>query len=142
MSRPTNSKPASGDDPPNARAPLNSRGLAGLAALSAHLPSLPKAAAEDKQAAEPAATTPLSRALRSKIVIARDSRGRGGKTVTTVRGIEAPQALLEQLARELRKELGSGVQVNEKELVVQGALSERIAASLAKRGASRIVLGN
>ncbi|HUR27966.1 MAG TPA: hypothetical protein VM509_07260 [Planctomycetota bacterium] len=50
--------------------------------------------------------------------------------------------LLETLARELRHELGTGVRAVDGELIVQGALTERLAACLAKRGAARIVIGN
>ena len=120
--------------------PFVSRPLAKLAGLSASLPSLPASAPPQKQAADP--KTPLGKALASRIVIARDSRGRGGKTVTWARGIAGTPALLEALARELRHELGTGVRVEDGALVAQGALTERLAASLAKRGAARIVIGN
>ena len=121
---------------------MRSRPLAGLAKLSGQLPSLPSAAKEAQAPKARAAETPLSRALRGKIVIARDSRGRGGKTVTCVRGIEGAPALLEALAKQLRHELGTGVRVDEGVLIVQGALSERVAACLEQRGAARIVIGN
>ena len=84
----------------------------------------------------------MAKALRGKIVIARDARGRGGKTVTTVRGVVGSAALLEALAKELRHELGLGVKVDDGTLLVQGAQSERLAACLTRRGALRIVIGN
>jgi|SRR5690349_23785242 len=118
------------------------KSLARLAELSSKLPSLPEseAARTAKPASDPQA--PLARALASRIVISRDSRGRGGKTVTFARGIGGTPKLLEELARELRHELGTGVRVENGALVVQGALTERLAAALARRGAARIVLGN
>ena len=130
-----------GQPPPPSQGGLRSRGLASLAGLAKDLPSLP---AQALPAGQPLskADAELATALRGRIVIARELKGRGGKTVTFVRGIEAKQALLETLARELRKELGTGVRVEEGALVAQGALSERLAACLARRGAARIVIGN
>src|SRR5687768_14297182 len=83
---------------------FSSRPLARLAELKGQLPSqdlTPLAAAAP---ADP--TSPLVQALRARLVISRDSRGRGGKTVTYVRGITAAPELLERLAKELRHELG------------------------------------
>jgi translation initiation factor 1 (eIF-1/SUI1) len=106
------------------------------------LPSLPESEAARAPAKVVDVKSPLSRALAGRIVISRDARGRGGKTVTFARGIVAATALLEELARDLRHELGTGVRVEDGALIVQGALTERLAAALAKRGAARIVIGN
>ena len=118
---------------------FGSRPLASLARLAGDLPSLP-AEAKSAGAAEPDAR--FGKALSGRIVIHRDARGRGGKTVTIARGLTGPETLLEALAKELRHELGLGVRVEDGALVVQGAQSERLAASLARRGARRVVLGN
>jgi len=143
MSRTPQSKPPSGGEPlPADGGALRSRPLAQLAQLAAGLPSLPDAEKQAQPSPARAASTPWARALRGKLVIARDARGRGGKTVTCVRGIEAAPALLEALAKELRHELGTGVRVEQGVLIVQGALSVRVAACLEQRGAARIVLGN
>ncbi len=122
--------------------PFGSRSLARLAEISSQFPSQLSldAAGAPTETVDP--KSPLARALAARIVISRDSRGRGGKTVTFARGIVAPSALFEELARELRHELGTGVRVEEGALIVQGALTERLAAALAKRGAARIVIGN
>ena len=125
---------------PSGSPSFGSRPLARLADLSAQLPSLPAATPAAAKSVDP--KSPLARALTGRIVISRDSRGRGGKTVTFARGIVAASAVLEDLARELRHELGTGVRVEDGALVVQGALTERLAACLAKRGAARIVIGN
>ena len=44
--------------------------------------------------------------FRGKLVIARTRKGRGGKTVTTVEGIDPKLAALDDVARDLRKALG------------------------------------
>jgi translation initiation factor 1 (eIF-1/SUI1) len=117
--------------------------LARLSELSGKLPSLPaESVVKGGASSDVDPATPLARALASRIVISRDARGRGGKTVTFARGIAGTPELLEALARELRHELGTGVRALDGELVVQGALTDRLAKALAKRGAARIVIGN
>ncbi|MEO6710917.1 MAG: translation initiation factor [Planctomycetota bacterium] len=140
-------KPANSDstDPssrgnPSPGRSFGSRPLAKLAELAAHLPSLPQA--EIAPAPKLAEHALFAKALAGRIVIQRDARGRGGKTVTIARGIAGSEALLDKLARELRHELGAGVRVEDGALIVQGAQSERLAACLARRGAVRVVLGN
>ena len=146
MSRPDSPDPSPPGQPTgSAKQQVGSRPLARLAELSAKLPSQrtpSPAELVQKSAQSVAAKSPLARALAARIVISRDARGRGGKTVTFARGIVAAPALLETLARELRHELGTGVRVEAGALIVQGALTERLAACLAKRGAARIVIGN
>ncbi len=126
----------------NSKPAFGARSLAGLASLASRLPSqtTPEPAAAPR--ADQAEQSPLVRALSGRIVISRESKGRGGKTVVFARGIDGPQALLESLAKELRQELGTNVRALDGALAVHGALSERLAASLKKRGALRVVLGN
>ncbi len=127
----TDSKPAFGSKP-----------FAALSSLSSKLPTLVTPPEAREPSAEPAQHSPLGRALSGRVVISRESKGRAGKTVVFARGIDGSAALLEALAKDLRHELGTNVRVEDGALVVQGALSERLAASLKKRGAARIVLGN
>lgn len=127
---------------PQGEKAFGSRPFAALAPLASQLPtpvtpSKPQAAAGDS-----GVSTPMRRALAGRIVINRESKGRGGRIVTFARGIVASATLLETLAKELRHELGAGVRVEDGALMVQGAQSERLAASLARRGAGRIVIGN
>ncbi len=121
---------------------FGARSLAGLASLASGLPSQATPEPSAAPRTDPAKQSPLVRALSGRIVISRESKGRGGKTVVFARGIEGSKALLESLAKELRHELGTNVRVEDGALIVQGSLSERLAASLKMRGASRIVLGN
>ncbi|HTF86884.1 MAG TPA: translation initiation factor [Planctomycetota bacterium] len=138
------SKQPESDKPPGAGADSNpsfgSRPLARLADLASKLPSLPKT--DLPAAPAPKDQGSFAKALSGRIVIQRDARGRGGKTVTIARGVVGSEALLEKLARELRHELGAGVRVEDGALFVQGAQSERLAVCLARRGAARVVLGN
>lgn len=75
-----------------------------------------------------------------KVVLRMERKGHGGKTVTCVSGlVDAPEDALDELARDLRRALGTGVRVEAGELVVQGEQRERVRKWLAERGVSRIV---
>ena len=76
-----------------------------------------------------------------KLVVAKSKKGRGGKTVTCVRGIAAPDAQLEAIAKQLRQALGCGSSVEGGEVLVQGEQIERVAQWLRERGAKQIVIG-
>jgi len=77
-----------------------------------------------------------------KIVVRRERKGRGGKTVTLVSGIERPSAELERIARAMRKALGCGSTLEGVTIVLQGDIVPRVQAWLQSHGATRIVLGS
>ena len=90
-------------------------------------------------AAEPGAAE-LSRC--GKLVVRRERKGHGGKTVTIVDGLGLPAARLEQLARALRTAMGCGARVDGGRVVVQGDLTQAVEGWLRKRGARQVVIGN
>lgn len=101
--------------------------------------------AVDAPAAEraPSAATPtLDLSGAGKIVIRRERKGHGGKTVTIVDGLPPSPAALEAAARELRKALGCGSRVDGRRLILQGERAAAAEAWLRERGAARIVQGN
>lgn len=110
--------------------------FAALASLKATLPAgeAPPPKPDTKSAA-------VDKRFAGKLVVAKSKKGRGGKTVTCVRGIDANEAQLEQLAKELRQALGCGSSVEEKEIIVQGEQTERVAKWLEAQGAKRVVIG-
>ena len=66
--------------------------------------------------------------------VSRDSKGRGGKTVTVVRGLAlAPEALAE-LGKQLRSACGAGGTAKDGVLEVQGDHVERVMAWLQAQG--------
>lgn len=75
-----------------------------------------------------------------RIVIARSRKGRGGKTVTIVQGIEAPER--DAVAGELRRALGCGAGVEGDDVVIQGVQHERVRAWLEEQGTKKIVIGS
>lgn len=108
-----------------------------FAALASLRGTLPEGTRE-----EPAAAGSGDAPFAAKLVIARERKGRGGKTATLVRGVTLTGAALETFARELRQALGTGGGVEGDAIVLAGDQSARAAQWLRERGATRIVIGN
>lgn len=122
-------KPALPDPPQSAPASA----FAALAALRGALPAgpEPEPASEDK-------ASPLGQ----RIVVRRERKGRGGKTVTVVHGITLAGPALEEFARTLRQALGTGGGVEGEAIVLHGEQSGRVREWLTGRGATRVVIAN
>lgn len=66
--------------------------------------------------------------------VSRQSKGRGGKTVTLVKGLALDPVALAALGKQLRTACGSGGTVKDGVLEVQGDHVERIVDELGKKG--------
>jgi translation initiation factor 1 len=66
--------------------------------------------------------------------VSRESKGRGGKTVTLVRGLALEEAALAALGKRLRSACGTGGTVKDRVLEVQGDHTERVIALLQGEG--------
>lgn len=66
--------------------------------------------------------------------IQRESKGRGGKTVTTVKGLPLPQTELKVLLKSLKKKCGCGGSVKEGVIEIQGDKRELLLTELKKAG--------
>ena len=66
--------------------------------------------------------------------VSRESKGRGGKTVTLVRGLALDDAALAALGKRLRSACGTGGTVKDGVLEVQGDHAERVIALLLAEG--------
>ncbi|HPF70448.1 MAG TPA: translation initiation factor Sui1 [Candidatus Krumholzibacteria bacterium] len=64
----------------------------------------------------------------------RESKGRGGKTVTVVRGLALDAAALDELARDLKRQCGVGGSVKDGAVEIQGDQREKVVALLQARG--------
>jgi translation initiation factor 1 len=78
-----------------------------------------------------AAKTPLGD---GSVRVSRESKGRGGKTVTLVRGVALEEAALAALGKRLRSACGTGGTVKDGVLEVQGDHTERVIALLQAEG--------
>ena len=66
--------------------------------------------------------------------VRRETKGRGGKTVTTVSGIELASDALRDLATELKRRCGTGGSVKDGVIEIQGDHRDVLVAELEKRG--------
>ncbi len=70
----------------------------------------------------------------SAVRVSRESKGRGGKTVTLVRGLPLPLPELESIGKQLRTHCGSGGTVKDGVVEVQGDHALRVLAWLQAQG--------
>ncbi|RLB52288.1 MAG: hypothetical protein DRJ42_15270, partial [Deltaproteobacteria bacterium] len=89
---------------------------------------------------DPAAAPPSELSWKDKVVVRRETKGRGGKTVTRVTGLT--RAELPALALRMKKALGCGAVVEGEALVLLGSLVDRAAGWLEAQGAERVIRGN
>ena len=66
--------------------------------------------------------------------VSRETKGRGGKAVTLVKGVLVDAAALEQLGKQLKAACGSGGTVKDGVIEVQGDHCDRIIEALKKQG--------
>lgn len=77
--------------------------------------------------------------LPGKLVVRREKKGRGGKTVTRVSGL--PEAHREALAARMKKALGCGAAHEEDDVILLGDVVDRAADWLEAEGAKRVSRG-
>lgn len=78
----------------------------------------------------PAAAPPGDGVVR----IFHETKGRKGKAVTVVRGLDPDPAALDELARELKRACGTGGSVKDGAVEIQGDQREKVAQLLRGRG--------
>ena len=88
--------------------------------------------------AKPAVPSPYA----GKLVIRRERKGHGGKTVTILHGVNMPADALAELARELGKAFGGSARVDDVNIVISGDHCTRLAKWLQDNDAKMVVVGN
>jgi translation initiation factor 1 len=79
---------------------------------------------------------------KGRVIVRREKKGHGGKTVTIAEGEGLAGVDLETLASDVKRALGTGARVVDGALAVQGDQSERLAAWLVQRGFGPVSRGN
>ena len=92
-------------------------------------PAAPSDAAKPAHAAAKPGAKP-----RDVVKIRRETQGRRGKTVTTVSGISARAAVLEEIASALKQKCGAGGAVKDGVIEIQGDHREKVKTELEARG--------
>jgi len=116
------------------------KGLSGLADLAQLSGLVVKATASVSSADVAAAAEAMAEAQRAKDIVrvSRETKGRGGKAVTLVKGISLPDNALEALGKQLKTACGSGGTVKDGVhgwvIEVQGDHIDRIVALLVAQG--------
>ncbi|MBX3272289.1 MAG: translation initiation factor [Sandaracinaceae bacterium] len=107
--------------------------FAALAGALAEAPPGPAPPSPAPRAAEPARFEP-------RVVVRREKKGRGGKTITRISGVAAPARA--DVAAALKRALGCGATIEDDDVVLLGALVDRAADWLEAEGARRVVRAN
>lgn len=108
---------------------------------SAKQPKAPKQPpAPKKKLAKVAVSAEDTKNWGTKLVLSREKKGRGGKTVTRITGL--PKARLEIVAGKMKKSLGCGASVDGDDVLLHGTLTDRGAEWLSAQGAKRVIVGN
>lgn len=123
----------------HAATPLENNALAGLGALMADVPEGDTASQAPEHDRAPSSTEAK---LGSKLVVRREKKGRGGKAATIIEGLTLDADDLDAFARRMRKDLGCGAHVEGRNVVLQGAQTDRARAWLLERGANKVIVGN
>ncbi|MDP2342151.1 MAG: translation initiation factor [Deltaproteobacteria bacterium] len=100
-------------------------------------------APEQSAASSPPAAAAKKAPVRfaEKVVVRKEKKGHGGKTVTVVQGVLPNWR--DETATALKKSLGCGARVDDDgSIVVQGDLLERVIAFFETEGAKKIVRGS
>ena len=77
----------------------------------------------------------------ARAVVRMERKGRGGKEVTVVEGLELGGSELERWLKELKQALGCGGTIEERAIVLQGDHRERLRAILPARGVRKVSVG-
>jgi translation initiation factor 1 len=73
-------------------------------------------------------------AAQQKVTVRLDRKGRGGKTVTVIDGLQMAQKKMEELLKQLKPKLGTGGTIKNTSLEIQGDHSNMVLAVLKDMG--------
>ena len=74
------------------------------------------------------------RPAEQKVIVRLDRKGRGGKSVTVIEGLQMPENERETLLKQLKTRLGTGGTMKEATLEIQGDHRDALMAALKKMG--------
>jgi len=125
--------PTDGSSSPAA---ASSSPFAALAAVRASLPDVPVVEATTTSTT----TTTAPSRFGPKVIVRKEKKGHGGKTVTIVSGVLPRE--LDAICTALKTKLGCGARVEGDDVVVQGDLGDRVVAAVEALGAKKVVRGS
>jgi translation initiation factor 1 (eIF-1/SUI1) len=87
-----------------------------------------------------ATTPPPPDARARRVVVQREKKGRSGKTVTRITGLDAASRV--EIVGRLKRALGCGASIESDDVLLQGALTERAARWLRENAGVDVTIGN
>ena len=108
-----------------------------FASLARLRDALPPGKAEEAPSPPASAEAP---AFAPKVVLSRQRKGRGGKTVTVLSGVLVSGAARDAFIRDLGTALGANVRVEGDDIVVSGDQRVRARSWLEGRGVKRVII--
>jgi translation initiation factor 1 len=87
-----------------------------------------------KKTAPPTAASGIKNPAKQGIRIGRESKGRGGKTVCVISGLNLPDAELKLLLKRLKSQLGTGGAIKNGCIEIQGEHRDKLLILLEKQG--------
>jgi translation initiation factor 1 len=94
----------------------------------------PMPAKRKKKSAQPSTAANIKNPAKQGVRIARESKGRGGKTVCVISGLNLPDAELKTLLKHLKGKLGTGGAVKDHNIEIQGDHRDKLLVLLEKEG--------
>lgn len=88
----------------------------------------------DKKHRKQTATPVIKNPNKQGVLIRRESKGRGGKTVSVIDGLPLNEPALKLLLKKLKSQLGTGGAIKNGTLEIQGDHREQLLALLDKQG--------
>jgi translation initiation factor 1 (eIF-1/SUI1) len=79
---------------------------------------------------------------KGRVIVRREKKGHGGKTITIAEGEGLAGVDLDSLARDAKRALGTGAHVTHGALAVQGDQTDRLTTWLLQRGFGPVSRGN
>lgn len=67
-----------------------------------------------------------------------EKKGRRGKEVSIIRGLDLPESLLNQIAKEIKTNCGTGGSLKDGEIIIQGNFRDNIQKILSNKGCRNI----
>ncbi|MDX8387395.1 MAG: translation initiation factor [Ghiorsea sp.] len=89
---------------------------------------------KNKKRGKTAAPSPIKNPAKQGVRIQRESKGRGGKSVSVITGLTIDAAALKALGKKLKAQLGTGGAIKDGNIEIQGDHREKLLELLDKEG--------
>ena len=87
------------------------------------------------------AGSPIKNPNKQGVRIMRESKGRGGKSVSVISGLNLDKGALKKLGKTLKAQLGTGGAIKESNIEIQGDHREKLVELLDKQGIKAKIAG-